>query len=307
VIFSNSPRVSYRERSQKMSKRKNASPEELAKKRVKFPVTLAKSYEPDKQDVFDGNWAFSLKLDGVRAFWDVDKKQLLSRNNKEFVIPTFFYDMLCDIGLPLDGEIFGGRGNFSKTISVSRKQRNMDPQEWKENLTFQVFDVIDTKNDYTTRMSIINNKITKEHDFIKIVPQTIIKDSSFDLFGKLDKFVDEGEEGLMLRRVTDVYSHSRSNGLLKMKKFYDQEMTITGFLAGKGKNKGVMGAVEVKDAEGNTCAVGSGFSDSQRENPPFKIGDTITVKYFERCKKDKNGNISYRFPTFLKMKDELEG
>ena len=94
--------------------------------------------------------------------------------------------------------------------------------------------------------------------------------------------------------------------LLKVKQFHDTEVKITAFLDGKGKFKGVMGAIMIEDTDGNTCKIGSGFTETQRENPPFKIGDEITMKYFERCKADKKGNVSYRFPTFLKMKDVLE-
>jgi len=73
-----------------MSKRKSIpTPDELAAKKTKFPVTLAKNYDPEKHCVHDGNWAWSLKLDGVRAYWDVEKKQLLSRNNKPFTVPKY--------------------------------------------------------------------------------------------------------------------------------------------------------------------------------------------------------------------------
>jgi len=295
----------------KMSKKRSAetvlknNPKKSAKD--KFPVTLAKSYDPEKQNVFDGTWAWSLKLDGVRAYWDCDKKQLLSRANKPFTIPQFFYNMLCAINLPLDGELFAGKGNFSTAISTCRKKKSMKPEEWRQNLTFQIFDLIDTQHDFAERMSILRSRIAKDHSFIQIVPQTIIK-NNFDLFGLLDTVCANAEEGLMLKKVSEPYEHRRSPYLLKLKQFHDTEVKITAFLDGKGKYKGVLGAIMVKDKDGNTCKIGSGFSDDQRKHPPFRVGDEITMKFFERCKPDKkSGNVSYRFPTFLKMKHELEG
>ena len=290
-----------------MSKRK-VNTQDVQTKKTKFPVTLAKNYDPEKHNVFDGTWAWSLKLDGVRAYWDCKKKQLLSRNNKEFVIPKFLYNMLCAINLSLDGEIFAGKGNFSTAISTCRKQKSMDPEEWRRNLTFQVFDLIDTEHDYAERMNILRSKIPKDHNFIQIVAQNMIKDRSTDLFGLLDKGCANGEEGIMLKKVSEPYEHRRSPYLLKMKQFHDTEMKVIDFIPGKGKHTGVLGAIMCRDKDGNTCKVGSGFSEEQRKNHPFKLNDWITIKYFERTKADKKtGNISYRFPTFLKRKDELEG
>jgi DNA ligase-1 len=183
----------------------------------------------------------------------------------------------------------------------------MNPSEWRENLTFQVFDLIDTENPFAERMNILRSKISKDHSFIKIVPQTIVQ-KDFDLFGLLDRVCANGEEGLMLKKVNEHYEHRRSPYLLKMKQFHDTEVIITAFIEGKGKHRGGMGALLIKDKDGNTCKIGSGFSDQERKNPPFKIGDEITMKYFERCNPDKKtGNISYRFPTFLKVKHVMEG
>jgi len=290
-----------------MSKRKASTSADIEKKKLKCPVTLAQKYNPERHNICNGEWAWSLKLDGVRAYWDVVKNKLLSRNNKEFVIPDFLYRILRAINLPLDGELFAGKGEFLTAISTVRKTKEMNPEEWKQNITFQIFDLIDTGHDFAERMNILRSKISKDHDFIQIVPQTIIE-NGFDLFGLLDEVCVNGEEGLMLKKTTEMYEHRRSPYLLKMKQFHDTEVKITAFLPGKGKHKGVLGAITVVDKDGNSCNVGSGFSDAQRANPPFKIGNEITMKYFERCKPDKKtGNISYRFPTFLKMKHLLEG
>lgn len=293
-----------------MSKRKATTPAELAAKKTKYPVTLAKNYDPEKHDICNGEWAWSLKLDGVRAYWDCEKKKLLSRNNKEFVIPKFLYDMFCTINLSLDGELFAGVGNFDKAISTVRKQKSMNPDEWRRNITFQIFDIVDTNHDFAERLNIIRSKIGKDNPFFQIVQQHMIHSYDFQkgIFNLLDKVCADGHEGLMVRRVSDVYSHSRSDGLLKVKQFHDTEVRVKEFIDGKGKYKGMMGAVMCEDKDGNKTKVGSGFSEEQRKNPPFKLNDWITIKYFERTKPDKKtGNISYRFPTFIKRKHELEG
>ena len=308
-VISHLPASVYHHQRSKMSKRKtNPTPDELAAKKTKFPVTLAKNYDPEKHCVHDGTSSWSLKLDGVRAYWNPETKQLLSRNNKPFTVPKYFHEMLCEINLPLDGELFSGAGKFSTAISTVRKTTKMNPEEWRQNITFQVFDLIDTTKDFAERMNELRSKIEKDNPFVQIVQQNMIKDSSFNLFEKLDEVCTDLQEGLMLKKVNEVYEHRRSPYLLKMKQFHDTEVQVKKFLDGTGKYKGVLGAIFCEDKDGNTTKVGSGFSNEQRKNPPFKIGDLITMKYFERTKADKKtGNISYRFPIFLKKKDEIEG
>lgn len=46
------------------------------------------------------------------------------------------------------------------------------------------------------------------------------------------------------------YEGRRSGTLLKIKTFYDAEALVTGYMAGKGRNKGVAGALKCKMASG---------------------------------------------------------
>jgi DNA ligase 1 len=85
--------------------------------------------------------------------------------------------------------------------------------------------------------------------------------------------------------------------LLKIKTFYDAEAIVVGHAPGKGRNKGIMGALKCKMESGKVCPslaffgvysllnfllcsqlfnVGSGLTDKIRKNPP-KIGIIITV------------------------------
>lgn len=270
----------------------------------RFPVTLAKEYNPDKNDVFDGNWCVSKKLDGMRFRFDPVLGRLLSRTNKEISAPEHIREELSRIGLELDGEIFAGVGNFQKCISVARKKIPVEA-EWRAHLTLQVFDLVDTSAPFTQRYTTLKETIPEDHEFIQIVPQTVIENRSYDLFAELDEAIANENEGLMLRNVTVPYEHKRSANLLKVKKFHDAEATVQAFVPGKGKHKGKMGAIECEDDEGVKFAVGSGFNDEQRATPPFKIGDRITFKYFEKTQgnKSKKTSSSYRFPTFLRVRD----
>ena len=113
---------------------------------------------------------------------------------------------------------------------------------------------------------------------------------------ELNKVIEKGGEGMMLRTVNGVYRYDRCTEVLKVKKFHDAEAEVIGIEPGKGRLIGYMGALICKNKEGATFKVGSGFTDDQRRKPYPKIGSIITYQYFEVSKK---GNP--RFPTFMRF------
>ncbi|KAJ8517826.1 hypothetical protein ON010_g18277 [Phytophthora cinnamomi] len=96
-------------------------------------VLLAKKWEREKEDPV--GWWISEKLDGVRAFWDSSKKIFLSRLGNEYPAPSWFTTGFPD-DVDLDGELFGGRGEFQFTVGIAKTQGS---KEW-EKLVYKVFD-----------------------------------------------------------------------------------------------------------------------------------------------------------------------
>ena len=86
--------------------------------------------------------------------------------------------------------------------------------------------------------------------------------------------------GLMLRQPASFHEPRRSSTLLKVESFRDGEATVVGHEPGRGRHRGRLGALVVELANGTRCAVGTGFSDAQREHPPSP-GTVITLKYQE--------------------------
>jgi DNA ligase-1 len=113
-------------------------------------------------------------------------------------------------------------------------------------------------------------------------------------------------EGSMLRKAGSFYEHKRSNTLLKVKDFFDDEVVVLGMEFGEGRNSEVMGALHVKwlkPSMGTTpFKVGSGFTDTQRKNYKklFKNGTKLTIKYWEIDKKSKKP----RFPVFFRVRED---
>jgi DNA ligase-1 len=71
---------------------------------------------------------------------------------------------------------------------------------------------------------------------------------------------------------------------------------VVGHQAGAGRHKGRLGALLVEMADGTRFAVGTGFSDAERENPPA-VGSVITFRYQELSE----GGVP-RFPSYVGMR-----
>ena len=100
----------------------------------------------------------------------------------------------------------------------------------------------------------------------------------------------------MLRRAGSRYESGRSSTLLKVKRFHDSEAKVLQHLPGAGRHKGRLGALQVELPDGTTFAVGTGFSDAERENPP-PLGSMITFRYQELS----DGGVP-RFPSYVGLR-----
>ena len=102
-------------------------------------------------------------------------------------------------------------------------------------------------------------------------------------------------EGLMLKDPNCKYITKRTDKLVKVKKFDDEEAEVIGHEKGTGRCSNMMGAINVKSKDGKIFKIGSGFDDAQRRKPP-KIGSMVTFKYQGKSK----AGIP-RFPIFLRI------
>lgn len=100
------------------------------------------------------------------------------------------------------------------------------------------------------------------------------------LRAELTRIESLGGEGLMLRQPGSMYVAGRSSTLLKVKTFHDAEAVVIGHQAGAGRHQGRLGALLVRLPDGTDFAIGTGFSDRERENPPA-VGATVTFRYQE--------------------------
>jgi DNA ligase-1 len=127
-----------------------------------------------------------------------------------------------------------------------------------------------------TRRSKENNTI--DYDMIRLVPQTVVKDSE-----QIEKFlasaIESGCEGLMIKQLSSPYrAGAREYFWVKLKREYRSELAdtldlvIVGALYGRGRRVGKYGALLLaaydhkSDMFRSVCKVGTGFTDKSLED-----------------------------------------
>jgi DNA ligase-1 len=257
---------------------------------------LANKYKDGMEPT--GYWA-SEKLDGVRSVFS--NGTFRSRNNNVFNAPKWFIDNISQnipSGVILDGELFTKRGDFATVMSIVTKNVPID-SEWKQ-ISFVVFDIPSVKENFEERMKELKNVVNKiGSKNIKMLKQIKIKDKNH-LEQIQHTILSKGGEGVMLRQPGSFYEHKRSNTLLKVKTFFDDEAVVVDHELGSGKYADVLGHLIVKwykgENKGIQFSIGSGLNDQQRKSykRSFPKGTIVKFKYFE-----VNPSGKPRFPTLL--------
>ena len=254
------------------------------------PLLLANVYREDV--ALDRYWV-SEKLDGVRAYWDGER--LRSRKGNPINAPPWFVAHFPRV--PLDGELWMGRGAFERLSGAVRRQRPDDAQ-WRE-IRFMVFDLPSSPATFDRRLQRLREMFeTAASPYVALVEQFRVSGRA-ELMERLDRVVAGGGEGLMLHKGSSLYAAGRSDDLLKLKTHEDAEAVVIGHLPGKGRLTGMLGALLVETPEGLRFRLGTGFSDEERRNPP-PLGATVTYRHHGRTR-----NGVPRFASFLRIRDEI--
>jgi len=279
-------------------------------------VPLAKKIEDFKGDVFDGSFFISRKLDGIRclAFLSSNNVKFFSREGKEIftlnLIKEELYS-LCDPweNLILDGELCIYKDSQEYFNEITKVFRRKDYTI--QNPMFYIFDAYSKKQ---WEGKIIGANYSLYYSNIK----TVIEGQNFKYIKVLDQIklqnekqlqIPFGWEGFILRK--DVPTEfKRSNNLLKVKDFKEEEFKILGIKYGdmmiEGRKQNICSSLSI-EYKGYLVDVGSGLSQEQRlawiDNPNLIVGKVATIKYFSESI-DKNGNLSLRFPIFKGIREK---
>lgn len=254
------------------------------------PVLLA---QEATADIDPAPYLVSEKLDGVRAVWD--GSVLRFRSGRPVKVPRWFIDVLP--GTALDGELWMGRGRFEAVSGVVRTDPP-DEARWRE-VRYMIFELPGADGTFETRAARIEAVVAAAGvPWLQAVAQRRVADRAA-LAGWLAEVIAGGGEGLMLHRADAPFVTGRSDALLKLKPWQDAEGVVVAHLPGEGRLTGMMGALEVRLADGRLLRIGTGFTDAQRRAPPA-VGRQITFRY-----RGLTRTGLPRFASFLRVRDPL--
>jgi DNA ligase 1 len=255
---------------------------------------LAHKFEDHKHKI---NWKHGVlvqpKLDGCRALAYRDENDnivMTTRQGKKWETLPHIVRALEEI-LPvgstdvLDGELYLHGVTFQSVTRLVKKHR---PES--KDIQYCVYDVITDKaitqserNVYLTTMLAMLQSNSLVKDVVVYVP-TYIALSEKDVYDYQKDFVSAGYEGAIVRIPDALYKmNGRSNELLKVKSFDEDDFEIVGYNEGVGKFAGcVIWRCITKEGKTFDC-VPKGTLEDKREwydNAESYIGKMLSVKYF---------------------------
>jgi DNA ligase-1 len=190
-------------------------------------------------------------------------------------------------GLILDGELFTTKAHFQTIVGLAKKKTLTEEDRVQHNLLeLHCYDIVDPVKPFTERYAILQDLF---HSHAPIIGSTlqlcptkeVTKES--DLKPAHDTYVAAKFEGLMIRNKAGLYAvGDRSNDLLKMKEFEDDEFKIIGFYEADGAEKGCVmwRCITPKGVEFG-CRPEGTREDRQElfKHGSEYIGKMLTVKY----------------------------
>ena len=233
----------------------------------------------------------SEKFDGVRAVWD--GQVLRFRSGRVIAAPAWFLAGLPP--LPLDGELWLGRGQFD-AVSGSVRRSVPDDAQWRA-VRYMVFDAWGLQEPFVQRVVRLRTAIDAAGTpWLEAVAHESVARVQ-DLQARLQALVEQGGEGLVLHRADAPWRAGRTEALFKFKPEPDEEGLVVGHQPGQGRLQGQTGALVLQTAQGQRFALGSGLSDELRRNPP-PVGAWVTYRY-----RDRTPSGLPRFASFVRVHD----
>jgi len=216
-----------------------------------FAPMLAEKYLERKDDIDWKQGVFvSPKMDGLRCV--INRDGCSSRKGKQFVsfphIPKQLQAIFKDNRhLVLDGEVYTHTfaNNFNKIISLAKKTKptEKDLAESEKYLQYWVFDAPNTDLPFSARYEWLRTTFDTyfpKNKIIKLCPHKLVY-SDDEVEQELETEISKGFEGLMINLPDAVYENKRSVGLLKYKKFIDEECEILDIIPGIGNRANIFG------------------------------------------------------------------
>jgi hypothetical protein len=288
-----------------------------------YPCMLAAGY--DEKLVAKMHWPAmaQLKMDGMRfnAIVKDGKCEFRTRNGKEVNLlgnlETEFIALAKGENIVFDGELVvlsedgmsyldrqTGNGILNKAVkgTITPKDANQVSATLWDLIPYDDFQNSISKHAYKNRFALLE-AMHLDSGKIRIVSNQVVAnlEEARTLF---ERYLAEGQEGIILKDSTGLWENKRSRGQIKFKGELECDLKIVGIQEGTGKYVGMVGAYICESEDGILKVdVGSGFKDHQRTIDQSVIGKVIAVKYNARIK-NRQGGDSLFLPIFLEIRED---
>ena len=288
-----------------------------------YPCMLASGY--DEKLVAKIKWPAlaQLKMDGMRfnAIVKDGKCEFRTRNGKEVNLlgnlEAEFIALAAGNNTVFDGELVvmdeedwqyldrqTGNGILNKAVkgTITPELANRVCATLWDIIPYEDFQNSISKHAYKHRFALLE-AMHLDSGKIRIVSNQIVAnlEEARTLF---ERYLAEGQEGIILKDSNGLWENKRSRGQIKFKGELECDLKIIGIQEGTGKYVGKVGAYICESEDGIVkCDVGSGFKDDQRIIDQSVIGKVIAVKYNARIK-NKQGVESLFLPIFLEVRED---
>lgn len=277
--------------------------ESIAELKDNLRPMLAKNFLEHCHKFEEVEWYMQPKYDGCRAIAHCDGHSitLLSRSGKVWELPHISESLSAWMlhGDIFDGEIYNHDMTFQEITSAAKKD-----QETTLNLQFHIFDVpvydglIDLS--FADRLNLLR-ELNIQSDVCWVAPTV----QTTNVLETHQNFLNLGYEGSIIRHPEGVYKFGyRSEHLLKLKDFYDDEFIVVGYEVGKGKFKECPIFICETPAGQQFKVTPKGSKEHRKallSNVDAYIGKYLKVQYQEMT----DDNIP-RFPVGLGFRDSRD-
>lgn len=253
---------------------------------------LMKAHQLNPKKLIPNVTKWSIKLDGMRAFWDggithgctdvpfakgIKATGLWSINAKVIHAPDWWLETLPK-DIFMEGELWAGVGQFQEVMSICK--RHVPDERWQK-IQFRVFESLIPSVVYHPRIiDLPHCQIVLDHtvrDYMKkrcavwdSAPEVeTVEQYNFTSLDDipLDALLAEGHEGIMFRNPRP-WEPIKSWGIMKLKPFYDDEAIVIGYTGGTDGFIGKIGTIIVRwGTKVFKISAGLNFVDREVQDP----------------------------------------